>query len=136
VLEPKLLLITLLIQLGVAAAVSSALGRSRAFQRVLFAEHRTPAQNLRLLLFICVPLALGVWVRVTVPNFYAADIAFQATIILGILIGPLSAMLGAALLSIPAILHHEYLTLPFLLVVALLAGSFAKFVEPEEVWSF
>jgi two-component system LytT family sensor kinase len=136
VLDPKLLLITLLIQLGVAAAVASALGRSRSFQRVLFTEHRTPAQNLKLLLFLCVPLALGVWVRVTVPNFYAADIAFEATIILGILIGPLSAMLGAAILSIPAMLYHEYLTLPFLLIVALLAGTFAQFVEPDEVWSF
>lgn len=135
-LYPKLILITLLIKLGVAAAVSSALGRSRSFQRVLFAEHRTAAQRLKLLLFICVPLALGVWVRVTVPNFYAADISFEATIILGILIGPLSAMLGAVILSIPAVLHHEYFTLPFYLIVALLAGSFARFVEPEEVWSF
>ena len=135
-LDPKLILITLLIKLGVAAAVSSALGRSRSFQRVLFAENRGPAQQLRLILFICVPLALGVWVRVTVPNFYAADIAFETTIILGVLLGPLYAMLGAALLSIPAVLHHEYLTLPFYLVVALVAGSFARLVETEELWSF
>ena len=135
-LDPKLILITLLIKLGVAAAVASALGRSRSFQRVLFAEHRGPAQQLRLILFICVPLALGVWVRTIVPNFYAADIAFETTIILGVLLGPLSAMLGALLLSFPAVLHHEYLTLPFYLLVALLAGSFARLVEAEEVWSF
>ncbi len=136
VLDPKLILITLLIKLGVAAAVSSALGRSRSFQRLLFAEGRRPAQQLQLILFICVPLALGVWVRTIVPNFYAADIAFETTIILGVLLGPLSAMLGAVLFSIPAVLHHEYLTLPFYLLVALLAGSFARLVEAEEVWSF
>jgi two-component system LytT family sensor kinase len=135
-LAPKLILITLLIKLGVAAAVSSALGRSRSFQRVLFAEHRRPGQQMRLILFLCVPLALGVWIRATVPNFYAADIAFETTIILGVLVGPLSAMLGACLLCIPSVLHHEYLSLPFYLVVAVLAGTFGRLAEIEEVWSF
>ncbi len=135
-LDPKLILITLLIKLGVAAAVSSALGRSRSFQRLLFSEHRGPAQQLRLILFICVPLSLGVWIRTTVPNFYAADIAFETTIILGVLLGPISAMAGALLLSFPAVLHGEYLSLPFYLLVAVLAGSFARLVEAEEVWSF
>ena len=135
-LDPKLILITLLIKLGVAAAVSSALGRSRSFQRVLFAEHRRPGQQMRLILFLCVPLALGVWIRTIVHNFYAADIAFETVIILGVLLGPLSAMAGAVLLSFPAMLHHEYLSLPFYLVVALLAGGFGHMVEAEEVWSF
>jgi two-component system LytT family sensor kinase len=45
-------------------------------------------------------------------------------------------MLGASLLSIQSVLHGEYLSLPFYLVVALLAGSFGRFVEAEEVWSF
>ena len=57
--DPKLILITLLIKLGVAAAVSSALGRSREFQRVLFADERRPAQQLRLILFICSELLRG-----------------------------------------------------------------------------
>jgi two-component system LytT family sensor kinase len=135
-IDLKLVLITLLIKLGVAAAVSSALARSRSFQRVLFAEHRTAWQRLGLVAFICVPLALGVWIRVTVPNFYAADIAFEATIILGVLLGPFTAMLGAVLLAFPAVLHHEYLALPFDLAVAAIAGTYARFVEPEEVWSF
>ena len=135
-LDPKLILITLLIKLGVAAAVSSALGRSRAFQRLLFAEQRRPRQNFLLLLFICVPLALGVWIRLIVPNFYAADIAFEATIILGVLLGPLWAVLGATLLALPSIAYGELLTLPLYALAALLSGSFARFVEPEEVWSF
>ncbi len=135
-LAPKLILVTLLIQLGVAAAVSSALGRSREFQRVLFAEQRRTGQKLRLTLMLCVPLALGVLVRTIVPNFYAADIGFETTIILGILVGPLAAMLGAVLLAIPAVLHHELVTLPFFLLVAAIAGSFARLVEAEEVWSF
>ena len=135
-IEQKLILITLLVKLGVAAAVSSALARARTFQRLLFTENRNVGQTLGLLAFICVPLALGVWVRVTVPNFYAADISFETTILLGILMGPLSALAGGALLSIPAMLHHEYLSLPFNLAVAIIASFYGRFVEEEEVWSF
>jgi two-component system LytT family sensor kinase len=136
VIESKLILITLLVKLGVAAAFSSALGRSRAFKNLLFTENRRPSQLLGLLAFICIPLCLGVWVRVVVPNFFAADISFETTIILGILLGPFSALAGGAILSIPAMLHHEYLSLPFNLAVAISAGLYGKFVEEEEVWSF
>ena len=134
--EQKLILITLLVKLGVAAAVSSALARSRVFQRLLFTEKRTTRQALGLLAFICIPLGLGVWVRTAVPNFLAADISFETTIILGILVGPASALAGATVLAVPAILHHEYLALPFNVAVALTAGIFGGFVEREEVWSF
>ncbi len=135
-IESRLILITLLIKLGVAAAVSSALARARTFQNLLFTQNRTTTQTLGLLAFICVPLGLGVWVRLIVPNFFAADISFEATIILGVLLGPLSALAGAAALSLPAMLHHEYLSLPFNLAVAVTAGLYGKFVEEEEVWSF
>jgi two-component system LytT family sensor kinase len=136
VIESKLILITLLIKLGVAAAVSGALARSRVFQNLLFTQKRRPAQTLGLLAFIVIPLALGVWVRVIVPNFFAADISFETTILLGILLGPLPAIGGAIALSLPAMLHHEYLALPFDLAVAFVAGIFGTVVEEEEVWSF
>jgi two-component system LytT family sensor kinase len=136
VYEPKLILITLLIKLGVAAAVSSALARARTFQRLLFTEDRNAGQTLGLLAFICIPLTLGVWVRVIVPNFYAADISFETTVLLGILMGPWSALAGGAMLSLPAMLHHEYLSLPFNLAVGAIAGMYGRFVEEEEVWSF
>jgi two-component system LytT family sensor kinase len=126
----------LLVQLGVAAAVSSALARSRTFKNLLFAQNRNVAQTLGLIAFVCVPLTLGVWVRVTVPNFLAADIAFETVIILGVLLGPLSAMVAGAVLSLPAMLHHEYLTLPFNLAVGAIAGSYGTFVEEDDVWSF
>jgi len=136
VLESRLILITLLIKLGVAAAVSAALARSRTFKGLLFREDRTLVQTLALLAFICIPLGLGVWVRVTVSNFYAADISFETTILIGILIGPGAALIGASVFSLPAVFHREYLTLPFLVAVALIAGIYGRFAEKEEVWSF
>ena len=109
VVDDKLILITLLVKLGVAASVSSALARSRTFQRLLFAEHRKPRQTLGLLAFFLVPLTLGVWVRLNVPNFQAADISFETVILLGLMLGPGWAMLSALVLTLPAEFRHEYI---------------------------
>jgi two-component system, LytTR family, sensor kinase len=131
-----LLLITLLVKLGVAAAVASALARSRTFQRLLFAEHRRRRQTIALMAFLLIPLTLGVWVRTTVSNFLAADISFETVILLGLLLGPAEAMIGGIVLSIPAVFHHEYLALPFNAVIGLASGLLGLFVEKEEVWDF
>jgi len=134
--DPKLILITLLVELGVAAAVSSSLGRAKTFKDLLFAPRRTRGQTIGLVAMICIPLTLGVWVRVLVPNFLAADISFETTVLLGLLAGPLAAMAGGAALAFPAILHHEYLALPINLLVAAAAGAFRRFAKAEDVWSF
>ena len=131
-----LIIITLLVKLGVAAAVASALARSRTFQRLLFAEKRSHGQTSALLAFLLVPLTLGVWVRTKVPNFQAADISFETVILLGLLVGPGWAMLGGVVLSVPAVLHHEYLALPFNAALGLAAGLLGRFVEMDEIWSF
>jgi two-component system LytT family sensor kinase len=134
--DSKLILITLLVELGVAAAVSSSLARSNTFKRMLLKQRRTLRETAGLVAMICIPLTLGVWIRVTVPNFLAADISFEATILLGVLVGPVSAMVGGAALAFPAMLHHEYLALPVNLAVAGVAGMFARFADVEDVWSF
>jgi two-component system, LytTR family, sensor kinase len=136
VVTDTLILITLLVKLGVAAAVASALARSRTFQRLLFAERRTKGQTAALVAFFLVPLTLGVWVRTKVPNFLAADISFETVILLGLLVGPGWAMLGGVVLSVPAVLHHEYLTPLFNAALGLAAGLLGKFVEMDEIWSF
>jgi len=136
VVDHKLILITLLVKLGVAASVSSALARSRGFQRLLFAEHRNARQTLGLLAFFLVPLTLGVWIRFAVPNFLAADISFETVTLLGLMLGPLWAMLSALVLAIPAVIKHEYLAPPFLVAVGLISGVFGAWVEKEEIWSF
>jgi two-component system LytT family sensor kinase len=134
--DPKLILISLLVELGVAAAVASSLARSSNFKRLLLLRERTPKQIMQLLAWICVPLTLGVWVRVRVPNFLAADLSFQATAILGLLLGPWVAMLGGVALALPAMKHGEFLSLPVNLAVALIFGAFSRFADEEDVWSF
>ncbi len=126
----------MLVKLGVVASVASVLARASTFRRLLFAEKRRPGQTLGLLAFFLVPLTLGVWFRFLVPNFYAADISFEAVILLGLLVGPRWAMFAGMVLSIPAILHREYLALPFDAALGLAAGFIDRFLEKEEIWSF
>ena len=132
----NLILITLLVKLGVVASVASVLARVTTFRRLFFAEQRRPGQTLALLAFFLVPLTLGVWIRIVVPNFLAADISFETIILLGLLLGPEWAMLGGVALSAPAVIHHEFLALPFNAALGLAAGLLGRFVEKEEIWSF
>jgi two-component system LytT family sensor kinase len=132
----NLILITLLVKLGVVASVASVLARVTTFRRLFFAERRRPAQTLALLAFFLVPLTLGVWIRIAVPNFLAADISFETIILLGLLLGPEWAVLGGVVLSGPAVYHHEFLALPFNAALGLVAGILGRFVEKEEIWSF
>lgn len=134
--DDKLILITLLVKLGVAASVASALARARTFQQLLFAEHRRHRETAGLVAFFLVPLTLGVWVRTTVPNFLAADISFETVILLGLLVGPGWALFGGLVLSTPALLHGEYLAPVFNAALGLAAGAMSHFVEWEEIWSF
>jgi two-component system LytT family sensor kinase len=130
------ILITLLIKLGVAAAVSSSLARNTTFKNLLLNPKRSPMQALGLAAMICVILTAGVWIRVSVHDFLAGDISFEATILVGLLLGPAVAMLGGAAMSLPAVWHGEYWTLPVNLAVAAIAGAFGRFIPTEEVWSF
>jgi two-component system, LytTR family, sensor kinase len=132
----KLILINMLVKFGVVASLASILARASTFRRLFFAERRRPAQTLALLAFFLAPLTLGVWIRIAVPNFLAADISFETIVLLGLLIGPGWAALSGVVLSIPATLHREYLALPFDVVVGLVAGWLGQFVEREEIWSF
>ncbi len=134
--KDSLILITLLVELGVAAAFSSSLARSSTFKGLLLLPRRSWRQTLAMVAMICVPLTLGVWIRVRVPNFLAADLSFEATILMGLLLGPAAAMVGALVLALPAVSHGEYLTLPVNLVVAAIAGAYGRITDREEVWSF
>jgi two-component system LytT family sensor kinase len=132
----SLILITLLVELGVAAAVASSLARSVAFKRLLLEQHRSRRDSLKLIAMVCVPLMLGVWIRVRVPNFLAADLSFEATILLGLVMGPAAAMVGAVVLAVPAVLHHEFFALPVNLIVAGIFSAAGRFLRADEIWSF
>ena len=132
----NLVLITLLVKLGVAAAVASSLARSNRFKRLLLLENRSRRETLQLLAWICVPLTLGVWVRVRVPNFLAADLSLEATALFGLLLGPFAAAVGGTALALPALSHGELLTLPVNLLLGAIFSAFRRFAKEEDIWQF
>ncbi len=136
-MDSRIIGINLLIKLGVAAAVASALARSRLFKNLLFTERRTISQKLHLVLWIGLPLALGVVVRVTTPNFLAADLSFEASVLTGVMGGPLAGVLGGVLVALPSTMRSEWLNLPFCTIAGLMAGLLRHIAPDHEViWSF
>lgn len=135
--DQKLILITLLIRLGAAAAVSSVLVRARRFRQLLFREERTTREKIQLIVIISVPIALGVLTRHWVKNFLAADLGFEFSILMGVIGGRLVGAGGGIAVAIPAVLAGEWLTLPFNALVGFLAGLLRQIVQDREViWSF
>jgi two-component system, LytTR family, sensor kinase len=136
-MEQRLILINLLIKLGVAAAVASILVRSVEFKSLLFREERSLRQKIYLVLWIAGPLAVGVWFRLIAPSFLAGDLSFETAILLGVIGGRLTGVLGACLVALPPLLYGEWATLPFTIVCGFLAGQLRD-VAPnrEDIWSF
>ena len=136
-MDQRLILVNLLIKLGVAAAVSSALVRSLEFKKLLFREERTTAQKIYLVLWFGIPIALGVWIRFIQKSFSAGDLSFETTLLLGIIGGRLTGVVGGALLAFPALLHGEWVTLPFNVLCGFVAGQLRNLApDKEDIWSF
>ena len=104
----SLILITLLIKLGVAAAVSSSLARSTTFKKLLLVPRRSHRQVLALLATICVPLTLSRCSSMLPPLVLEAtraamssDIAPESAVALAeraaALLRPLAARAGAVI---------------------------------------
>ena len=136
-MEQRLILINLLIKLGVAAAVASTLVRSVEFKSLLFREERPLKQQIYLVLWIGIPLAIAVWFRIIQKSFAAGDLSFETTVLLGVIAGRFAGMSTGVLLAIPAVLHGEWATLPFNVLCGFIAGQL-RILAPDrdDIWSF
>jgi two-component system LytT family sensor kinase len=136
-MESRLILINLLVKLGVAAAISSSLVRSKEFKSLLFREERTVRQKLYLVLWIGLPIVIGVWIRISQPSFAAGDISFETALLLGVLGGRWAGSLGGILMGTPALLHGEWAAMPFLVLCGFLAGQLRTMAaDKDDIWSF
>src|ERR1700758_403927 len=84
-MDSQTILIHLALKLGVAAAVSSSLVRSKEFKLLLFREERTFRQKVYLALCIALPIMAGVWIRLSVKRFLAGDLSFETALLLGVI---------------------------------------------------
>src|SRR3989454_4649388 len=136
-MEQRIILVNLLVKLGVAASAASILGRSVEFKSLLFREERSLKHRIYLVLWIGISMVTGVWMRSIQPSFLAADLSFETTVLVGVIAGRATGMLGGALLGLPALLHGEWATLPFNLLCGFTVGQLRNLApDREDIWSF
>src|SRR5271155_5693004 len=136
-MEPQIILIHLVLKLGVAAAVSSSLVRSKEFKTLLFREERTFQQKVYLVLCMALPIMAGVWIRLSVRSFLAGDLSFETALLLGVIGGRWAGSLGGVLMGMPALLHGEWAAMPFDVLCGFIAGQLRTMaLDKDDIWSF
>lgn len=129
------LLVTLLIKVGVAAAIASFLIRFRFFSRALMTEERSYRQRLLLALSFALVFGASVGVRIVTSSYQAADLGLEGSFLAGLIGGYLVALVAGVLISIPALINGEFFTVILFAGVAVGAALLRDIAsDPEEVW--
>ncbi len=130
-------LVILLVKLAVAASLASILVRVGSFKRTLLREERTLHQRLRLALSLSAIFGAGVATRVATGTYRAVDLGLEGSLVAGVLGGYVTGLLGGVLISVPAMISGEYLTMPLFAGVGVLGGLLRDCApHPEEIWRF
>jgi two-component system, LytTR family, sensor kinase len=129
-------LVSLLVKLATMAAIASVLARSATFKSILMKENRTLRERLSLALWLSVVFAGSVAIRAT-KSYEAADLGLEGSLIAGLLGGYVTGLTSGILISLPAVMHREFLTLPLLAGIGVLGGLLRDLApSPEDVWRF
>src|SRR5258705_648585 len=127
------LLFTLLLKVGVASSIAALLARWNTFRRVLFTEERDPDQKLKLMLFMTPALIVGVTLRlVGGPPYAFADLSLEGAFLMGLLGGRVVGPIGGAIITIPALIMHEWLGMPAASAAGLLGGLMRQGIPNKE----
>jgi two-component system, LytTR family, sensor kinase len=131
------ILVTLLVKLGVVASLASILVRWNAVKRMLMRENRTIGQRMKLSLWFSVVFGASVATRVVSRAYRAVDLGLEGSLLAGLLGGYVTGLTSGILISIPAMINHEYLTMPLLAGLGVLGGLLRDCApDPEDIWRF
>jgi two-component system, LytTR family, sensor kinase len=130
-------LFTLLLKVGVAASFAALLARWNTFRRVLFTEERDPDQKLKLMFFMTPPLIVGVALRLVGLPYRFADLSVEGAFLMGLLGGRVVGPIGGAIITIPALMAHEWLGMPAASTAGLIGGLMRQTIpNKDELWNF
>jgi two-component system LytT family sensor kinase len=131
-------LITLLVKIGVMAAIASFGVRSSRVKKMLQREDRTLAQRFRLALWFVALFAPGVAIRVITHNNYPAlDLGLEGSLLAGITGGYFCGWIAGMAIAIPAMPAGEILSLPFFALAGLGGGLLRdSATDREDIWRF
>ncbi|MEO8127197.1 MAG: histidine kinase [Bryobacteraceae bacterium] len=130
-------LVILLVKLAVAASLASLLVRSSKFKRMLLREERTLNQRFQMALGFASIFGAGVATRVLTGIYKSVDLGLEGSLLSGILGGYVTGLASGILISVPAMVNGEFLTMPLYAGVGVLGGVLRDLApEPEEIWRF
>ncbi|HKW64764.1 MAG TPA: histidine kinase [Candidatus Acidoferrum sp.] len=131
-------LFTLLLKVAVASSFAALLVRWGSFRRVIFTEQRDPDQKLKLMLFMVAPLILGVTLRlIGGPSYSFADLSLEGAFLMGLLGGRVVGPIGGAIITIPALVGHQWLAMPAASAAGLMGGVIRQAIpNKEDLWNF
>jgi two-component system LytT family sensor kinase len=131
-------LITLLVKIGVVAAIASFGVRSNRIKRMLQREDRTLAQRFRLALWFIALFLPGVFIRViTKSNYRALDLGLEGSLLAGITGGYFCGWVAGMAIAIPAMPGGETLSLPFFALAGIGGGLLRdSATDREDIWRF
>jgi len=131
-------LFTLLLKVAVASSFAALLVRWNSFRRVIFTEQRDADQKLKLMVFMVAPLILGVTLRLIGGSTYSfADLSLEGAFLMGLLGGRVVGPIGGAIITIPALVGHEWLAMPAASTAGLLGGLIRQAIpNKEDLWNF
>src|SRR5246127_2596497 len=135
--SPRDFLFTLLLKVGVAASIGALLARWNTFRRVLFTEERDVDQKIKLMFFVTPPLILGVTLRLVGLPYRFADLSLEGAFLMGLLGGRVVGPIGGGIITIPALISHEWLAMPTAASAGLLGGLMRQLIpNKEDLWNF
>ncbi len=131
------ILFTLLLKVGVASSIAALLARWNTFRRVLFTEERDSDQKLKLMLFMTPALIVGVTLRLVSRAYQFADLSLEGAFLMGLLGGRVVGPIGGAIITIPALMAHEWLAMPAAATAGLIGGIIRQLIpDKETLWNF
>ena len=131
-------LVSLLVKLAAMASVASVLARFSPFKALLMGENRAMKQRLSLSLWFSIVFGASVAVRVfSRPSYHGADLGLEGSLLAGLLGGYVTGLTSGVVISLPAMFHHERLTMALLAGVGVFGGLLRDCApDPEDIWRF
>jgi two-component system LytT family sensor kinase len=131
----QFLLTTLVVQVAVAAVLSTMLVRFWWFRRILLTEKRDWPERLVFAASLGIPLVAGEGIRILL-KFPPADLMLPGSFLAGLLAGPYAGAIVGAAVGGTAAIAGEWITIPFAVGCGFAGGGLREICPKEAIWHF
>jgi two-component system LytT family sensor kinase len=131
----QVVLLTLALNLALAATLATMLARFGQFRRILLTEKRDWPERLVFAVGLGVPLVVGVIARIAV-GYQAADLSLAGAFLAGLIAGPYAGAIVGMAVGLPPLVAGELAAFPFAVGCGFAGGGLREICPKEEIWRF